>query len=71
VIPLLVVTVFNRDGLPGNPWGARWVAELELGIMAQDFEDDPQVVAERIADYAVDQARRGKRERTAKIWEET
>jgi hypothetical protein len=57
IIPLLVVTVFSREGLPPNPWGARWVDELELGIMAQDWEEDPERSAERIAEYAVDLAR--------------
>lgn len=70
VIPLLVLTVFSREGLPDNPWGARWVAERELGIMAQDFDRDPQVIAEKIADYAVDQARRGRREATASVQRE-
>lgn len=63
LIPLLIVTVFDREGLAENPWAARWVAERELGIMAQDWEDDPQDVAERIADYAVEAARPGRRER--------
>lgn len=63
LIPLLIVTVFNREGLPDNPWGARWVSERELGIMAQDWDEDPQDAAERIADYAVEAARPGRRER--------
>lgn len=70
MIPLLILTVFSREGLPENPWGARWVSERELGIMAQDWSRDPQAVAEDIAHYAVDAAKRGRRERTAKIWEE-
>jgi hypothetical protein len=64
-IPLLIITVFNREGLPDNPWGARWVAELELGIMAQDWDEDPQDAAGRIADYAVEAARREPREHVA------
>lgn len=70
VIPLLVVTVFGREGLADNPWGARWVSERELGIMAQDFDDDPQRIAERIADYAVDAVKRRRREATASLWKE-
>ncbi len=69
-IPLLVVTVFDRDGLPANPWGARWVAERELGIMAQDFDDDPHHVAERIADYAVDAVKRKRHQATSNLWKE-
>lgn len=64
-IPLLIITVFSRESLPDNPWGARWVAERELGIMAQDWDEDPQDAAERIADYAVETAQREHREHVA------
>lgn len=64
-IPLLIITVFSRESLPDNPWGARWVAERELGIMAQDWDEDPQDAAERIADYAVETAQREQREHVA------
>lgn len=67
VIPLLVVTVFDRDDLPDNPWGARWVAERELGIMAQDWDEDPQDAAERIADFAIEAVRREQRRHAADI----
>jgi hypothetical protein len=67
IIPLLVLTVFSREGLPDNPWGARWVGERELGIMAQDWEIDPDTAAEKIADFAVAAARRGRREAPAEI----
>lgn len=65
LIPLLIITVFNRENLPDNPWGSRWVAELELGIMAQDWDEDPQEAAERIAQYAVEAARTERREHMA------
>lgn len=71
VIPLLVLTVFDREELPDNPWGARWVSERELGMMAQDWARDPQQVAEDIAGYAVDAAKRGRRERTTSLWQES
>jgi hypothetical protein len=70
-VPLFVVGVFEREGLPDNPWGARWVGERELGVLAEDWADDPQDVAERVADYAVDAAKRGRREATANLWQET
>lgn len=57
-VPLFVVGVFNRDELPSNPWGARWIDELELGVLAEDWADDPDQVAERVADYAVESVRR-------------
>lgn len=61
-IPLLVISVFNRDHLPDYPWGARWVDELELGILAQDWGEDPQTIAERIADYAIESVTRRRRQ---------
>lgn len=65
VMPLLVLTVFDRDGMPDNPWGARWVDELELGLLAQDLGEDPQELAESIAVFAVDAVRTAKREGAA------
>ncbi|HEX6286499.1 MAG TPA: hypothetical protein VFZ80_03360 [Acidimicrobiia bacterium] len=70
-IVLFVVGVFSRDGLPENPWGARWVTENELGVLAEDWGDDPQVVAENVADYAVDAVKRKQSEETSKVWQET
>jgi hypothetical protein len=68
LIPLLIVSVFDREGLPGNPWGARWVSERELGIMAQDWDEDPQDVAEKIANYALEAVGRGRRRTTTSLW---
>ena len=69
-VPLLVITVFSRDDLPENPWGARWVEERELGVLAQDWSEDPETVAERIADFAVEVARRRTQETTTGLWQE-
>lgn len=71
VVPLFVVGVFSRDGLPDNPWGARWVSESELGVLAQDWADDAQDVAERVADFAVEAVRRQGREATSNLWQES
>ena len=70
-VPLFVVGVFEREGLPDNPWGARWVGERDLGVLAQDWAEDPQDVAERVADYAVDAVKRERRKATANLWHET
>jgi hypothetical protein len=70
-IALFVVGVFSREGLPENPWGARWVTETELGILAEDWGDDPQTVAEKVADYAVDAVKRQGSDATSKLWQET
>lgn len=69
-IPLLVVSVFDRGDLPENPWGARWVEERELGILAQDWSEEPEAVAERIAEFAVEVARRRTQETTSGLWQE-
>lgn len=71
VVPLFVVGVFSREGLPDNPWGARWVGELELGVLAQDWADDAQTVAERVADYAVDSVKRQQQSARSDLWQET
>ena len=71
VVPLFVVGVFSREGLPDNPWGARWVSESELGVLAQDWADDAQDVAERVADYAVDSVKRQQRNTTSNLWQES
>lgn len=71
MVPLLVISVFGRENLPDYPWGARWVEELSLGILAEDWSDDPETVAERIADFAVEVATRKRSAPTAKVWEES
>jgi hypothetical protein len=70
-VPLLVVSVFGREGLPENPWGARWVEERSLGLLAEDWGQDPDVVAEKIADFAVEVAKRKQRAATTQLWEES
>ena len=69
-IPVLVLSVFDRTDLPSNPWAARWVNERELAVMAQDWADSPDAVAQQIADYAVDAARRQRTKETARIWQD-
>lgn len=69
-IPVLVLSVFDRSDLPSNPWGARWVNEKELAVMAQDWASSPERVAEKIANYAVDAARRQRAKDTARLWQE-
>lgn len=69
-IPVLVVSVFDRRDLPDNPWGARWVDERELALMAQDWGKSPDDVAVKIADYAVAAARRQRAKDTARLWQE-
>jgi hypothetical protein len=69
-IKLLVIDLLHRGDLPTNPWGARWVNETELGVLAQDWADDPGVVAQEIADYAVENARQVASTRVSQLWRE-
>lgn len=68
-IPLFWVEVFDRRGLPANPWGGRWLAERELGLLAQDWAEDPKEVAGKVADYAVEQAKLRPRRAVASLWD--
>lgn len=67
-IPLLSIRLVTRGDLPANPWGARWLGDRELGILAEDWSDDPTVVADQLAEYAVDAARRAAAAQTESIW---
>jgi len=68
-VRVLRVTVLTRGELPFNPWGARWLDERELGIFAEDWSQDPQVVADQIADYAVAATKRAAAAGRQGIWE--
>jgi hypothetical protein len=70
MLPMLLVRLLSREGIPENPWGARWVRERELAILAQDWPVDPAEVAEQIADYAVERVRIAHREAVASLWKE-
>ncbi len=69
VLSLLNIKVLGRAELPDHPWGARWVEDRVLGLLSQDWSQDPVEVAVGIGDYAVEAARRETRHRTADIWE--
>jgi len=67
VVPLLLIRVLNREGLPANPWGARWVKDDQLGVLAEDWSEDPKIVASEIIDCAVAAARKEKRDRADRM----
>ena len=62
-VPLLVVKVLDREGIPEHPWGARWIEEDRLGVLAEDWSRDPRVIAEKIIDCAVQFAREERQDR--------
>ena len=55
-VPLLIVKVLSRDALPDNPWGARWLDDERLGMLAEDWSRSPRVIADAIIDCAVELA---------------
>lgn len=67
-LPMLAIRVLGRGELPDNPWGARWIDDRELAVLAQDWLEPPGRVAGEIVDYAVEAARSAARTRTASVW---
>ncbi len=68
-LALLQIEVFSREGLPTDPWGARWVEPDVLGMLAQDWADSPQEATDKITAFAVEVAREERRKRTTSLWE--
>ncbi|MGH3649546.1 MAG: hypothetical protein ACRDU9_02465, partial [Acidimicrobiia bacterium] len=69
ILLLLRITLLARGDLPEHPWGARWVESRVLGLLAEDWSRSPAQVADEMAEYAVEAARRQARARTARIWD--
>lgn len=67
-VPMLEIEMTSGEGVPENPWGARWKADRVLTVLGEDWIDTPQHVATQIADYAVENARNASREAVASIW---
>lgn len=57
-VPRLLVTVASSDGLPDDPWGARWHDERTLAVMAEDWSPGPAEVARQVGDFAVEATKR-------------
>jgi hypothetical protein len=56
-VPALWLRVTVPDLLPANPWGARWIDQNTLAVLAVDWEKPPTAVAEQLGDLAVQAAR--------------
>jgi hypothetical protein len=69
ILLLLRITVRDRADLPDHPWAGRWVETRVLGLLAQDWSTPPARVADRLAEYATEAARREARARTTRIWD--
>ena len=62
-LPVLEVKFLSRGELPDYPWGARWLDERNLAMLAQDWSKDPEEVVEDLTESAVQVARVAARER--------
>ncbi|MCI0678654.1 MAG: hypothetical protein L0Z63_06400 [Actinobacteria bacterium] len=69
-VPMFWLEVADRSALPANPWGARWTGPATMVVVAQDWTEPPRDVAEKVADYAVDEAKAARRRAVASIWQE-
>lgn len=67
--PYLLLEFVGNHDLPEDPWGARWVGERRLAILAEDWVEDPLEVAEQIADYAVERAKEESRHAVRSLWQ--
>ena len=68
-IPMLAVRVLATGDLPDDPWGARWLGDREIALLAQDWSEPPDEVAAKIIDFSVEAVKRQARARTASVWE--
>lgn len=67
-LPMLSIRMLATDGLPEDPWGARWLGKRELALLAQDWSEPPSSVASDVIEFAVEAAKRQARARTASVW---
>jgi len=62
----LELKLLARGDLPEDPWGARWIDEKTLLILAQDWSKSPQKVVDQVTEFAVAIAKEQARERSAR-----
>jgi hypothetical protein len=71
LLPLLGIELITRGDVPAHPWGARWLEERLLGVLAQDWSAKSADVADQIGTYAVDVAVAQRKARTTSVWDES
>jgi len=49
----LMVTVTTNEAIPADPWGARWIDDNTLAIMARHWTKTPDEVAEGLTELAL------------------
>lgn len=55
--PMMWIRPVDPGLLPANPWGARWIDDRTLGVLAADWERPADHVASQIVEIAVEAAR--------------
>lgn len=55
-LPVLWVRVFDPDVLPDQPWGARWIDESTIAVLASDWDRTAVRAAEEITLLALEAA---------------
>jgi hypothetical protein len=56
-LPVLWVKVERPERLPDQPWGARWIAEDTIAVLASDWDRTAVRAAEEITELAIESAR--------------
>lgn len=70
LVPVLIVDVKTREGLPEDPWGARWIGDGRLAMLAEDWGTDPGEVAAKIAECAAAAPKAEPSYETPPLWAE-
>jgi hypothetical protein len=52
-IPVMAIKVLRRDHLPDDPFGARWLDDHTLAVLASDWERSPEEVVARLEEVAL------------------
>lgn len=69
-VEVLVLELADSGLVDNNPWGARWIARGELAILAEDWSEDAEAVAQRLSDEALAVAHEEARARSTRPAEE-
>ena len=56
-LPVLWIRVFDPEDLPDQPWGARWIDESTVAVLASDWDRTAVRAAEEITLLALEAAR--------------
>jgi hypothetical protein len=49
----MAIKVLRRDHLPDDPFGARWLDDHTLAVLASDWERSPEEVVARLEEVAL------------------